>query len=134
MLTIRNEQMTVLGAYMRQSFEERMLKNISANFPRKYQAMLDPQRGDANIRRLIQEGMTLAAGFGIKDRKDVAGFVHLMVGVAPDFLNQPHMKWVATILNSKAIPNRSRMAVVFQQLPERHPEYEHLRCPEAGDI
>lgn len=36
MLTIRKEQMEVLSAYMRQGFEDRMLKHFAEVFPERY--------------------------------------------------------------------------------------------------
>ena len=134
MLTIRKQQMAILDGHMRQSFENRMVRNIAANFVAEYKGMLHPQRGDADVRSLIQRGVAMAAAYGVEAPRDVAGFIHLMVAIAPDFTLQPKMAWAAKILHSTTIPKHARMEIIFQQLPQRLPEYGHLSCPTEGEV
>ena len=134
MLTIRKEQMKALAACMREGFEERMVKNIAENFPVQFRTMWNPKDGDAHVRSLVQKGATAAESYGLEASADLAGFIHLMVAIAPDFDTQPRLEWMAKVLKSGTVPNRARMPFIFDQLGQRHPEYKHLRMPREGKL
>ena len=50
MLTIRQEQMDVLSAHMRQQFEQRMIKHLRAKFPDRTKDLPDER-----IRLVVQD-------------------------------------------------------------------------------
>ena len=84
MLDIRTEQMAAFRAQLLKQFENRMVKHIGQAYPDQFEAMLDPESGDAPVRTLVRKGVEKAAGYGIDIEADVARFIDLMVEIDPD--------------------------------------------------
>ena len=99
MLTIRKAQMQALNGYMKQSFEDRMVRHLSLAFRPQYQAMLDPKGGDKEVRKFIQLGVNRASRYGIATERDVALFIEIMAVAGTEFETKPENRWAAAILH-----------------------------------
>jgi len=124
MLELRKEHTEALSAYMSQRFEDRMVQHLGAAFPERYQRMSEADSSDRPIRELIQKGIKRARHYGIRSERDICHYVELMLVVDPKFETFPQMKWIQKILSSKSVPDDSKMGVIHQQLPTRHPDIE----------
>lgn len=122
MLTIRKTQMQALNAYMRQSFEDRMVRHLAQAFPELYQAMLDPKGGDRRVRGFIQEGVRRAARYDIKSERDVALFIEVMAAVDEHFEEKPEMKWAAAILKDPSLRGDDRIWLVYNRVAKQRTE------------
>jgi hypothetical protein len=119
MLTIRREQMEVLGAYMRQSFEDRLVQHIAQSFPAQFRKLAPPPGNDEPVRTLIKQGIERAGDHGITSERDVRRFIDLMVTLGPDFETKADTAWAQSILRDKTLPARVRMELIHQQLAAR---------------
>jgi hypothetical protein len=119
MLTIRREQMEALSAYMRQSFEDRMVRHIAQSFPAEFKRMASPSAGDQPIRVLIRQGIERAGSNEITSERDVGRFIDLMIVMGPDFETNTEAAWARSVLRDKTLPARVRMELIHQQLPVR---------------
>lgn len=119
MLTIRREQMEVLSAYMRQRFEDRMVRQIAQSFPEQFKKLAPPPSGDEPVRALIRQGIERAGSNEITSRRDVGRFIDLMVALGPDFETRAETAWAQSILRDKSISSRARIELIHQQLPAR---------------
>lgn len=111
MLTIRKEQMEVLSAYMRQGFEDRMLKHFAEVFPERYEKAKEEE-----YRLLIRSGIEKAASYEVRDEHSVALFLDLMMGDGPDFDQLPAHAWMRTILTDKSLSGSAKMQLIYERL------------------
>jgi len=121
MLVIRKEQMAVLSDYMRQGFEDRMVRFLSAIFPERLAHISDAKARETHLRELIGDGIRRAAKYGIELERDVADYLTLMVAVHRDFEDQEEMKWARSILDNQEFSGHSKMKLIVHRLPEQFP-------------
>jgi len=124
MLRFRKAQIDTLSEYMRRSFENRMVDHIAEEFPDKYKAMLDKERGDAPVRELVRRGVEKAEGYGLNSERDVALFIDLMVRVEPEFDQRPDMDWACEILKSDSVPQDGKVDAIHAELDAREAPLE----------
>ena len=122
MLTIRREQLEVLSAYMRQSFEDRMVRHLAQSFPTQFKKLASGS--DEPVRLLIRQGVDRAAGYQITSERDVGRFIEVMVAVHPQFETMQEMNWARQILGEKVLTSRARMDLIYQRLRDEHPSLE----------
>ncbi len=91
-----------------------MAKHLRRVFPDRCESL-----GDAAVARLIQEGIRKASTYHITSERDVALFIDLMVGIAPDFDQQPDMVWGRNILEDKTLTPGDKMDLIFSHLKNR---------------
>lgn len=132
MLTIRKTQMQVLSAFMKRAFEDRLFRHITYAFPQQTKILCGDSPDEEKLRSLIRQGIEQAADHGLEDRLDVAAFLSLFIGVGPNFTQQERLLWVSKVLQSKTVPIRAKMRLVFHQLPKRNPELSNLRFPKEN--
>jgi hypothetical protein len=119
MLTIRREQMEALSAYMRQSFEDRMVRHLAQSFPAPFKKLAASQANDEPVRALLREGITQAAKYGFSSERDLRQFIDLIMELGPDFETNPETAWVTGILKDHAVPSPARLDLVAQQIQAR---------------
>ena len=95
MLTVRREQMDALSRYSLEQFEAAMLRHLRARFPEQTVGRLDPE-----LRKLIKEGISQAAVYGITLENDVRRYLECVVLYGPDFDRNPETAWAGEILRS----------------------------------
>ena len=120
MLTIRREQMEVLSAYMRQSFEDRMVRHIAAAFPATFKAMKTGGPGDTAVRTFIQSGILKAGQYAIRAERDVASYIEFTLLHGPDFEHGRGLELVLTYLKDARLPGHAKMTVVREILARQH--------------
>lgn len=121
MLVIRKEQMAVLSDYMRQRFEDRMVRFLIATFPERLSHIPEAKAREAHLQELIGEGIKRAAKHAIELEQDVADYLALMVAVHRYFEDQEEMKWARSILDSQEFSGHSKMKLIVHRLPEQFP-------------
>jgi hypothetical protein len=124
MLTIRREQMEVLSAYMRQSFEDRMVRHLTQSFPAQFKRLAPPTSGDETVRALIRQGIGKAASYDITSERDVGRFIEVMVAIDPRFDEPGVLDWARQILREKILSPPARMDLIYQRLKDEQPALE----------
>lgn len=98
MLKIRREQTEAFREVEIKGFEDRMLDHLWTLFPANCEVL-----GDASLRRLVREGITRAARYGIDTEYGVCVFVDAMFAYGRDFDTDPSLPWALEILTSRSI-------------------------------
>ena len=104
MLTIRQEQLRVLGDIQREKFDEWLLDHLKKFFGEKCRRL-----GDTRLRQLIQYGTHRAASYGFTSKRDTCKYLDLMMVFGRDFDKLP---WADEILKKRRDP-AGRMALLF---------------------
>ena len=116
MLTLRPEQIEVLRAAMRKSYEDRLIRHLTKLFPEAIKKMIDPDGQDKPLRQFIDAGIKKAESFNIRAERNVTLFIDLMVGISPDFFQQRDMTWVRNILRKETLTETEKMDLIFEQM------------------
>jgi hypothetical protein len=90
---IRREQMDVLRAAALRGFQDEMVLHLADFSPPLFKAA-----GEEQIRKTIQLGMELAAGYGFDLRGPVRLYLDLMLLFGSRFDTDPQYPWAASIL------------------------------------
>ena len=122
MLTVRKQQLDALGAYMRQSFEDRVAQHLVREWPLQVRKLLSAGGSEKPVRDLIQLGIQKAARYGIESEADVMRFIELMVRILPEFDEQKELGWARAILDDRSLPGAAKIGLIQEQLPLRMPE------------
>ena len=120
MLTIRDEQMQVLGAEMERSFMERLTRTIASLFPvcvpsnaQNAEGQQEPQ----GYGELVEGAVKRAEQFHIEKENDIAAFVILTMAArngneaGSDFLS-----WTHPIIVSEDIAGDAKIPLIEHQL------------------
>ncbi len=124
MLIIRREQMEVLGAYMRQSFEDRMVRHLAQSFPVQFKKLVPSPGGEEGVRALIRRGIENAASYDITSERDVGRFIEVMVAVHPQFDALKELDWARQILGENSLMSRAKMDLIYQRLRDELPGFK----------
>ncbi len=119
MLTIRKAQMQALSAYMRESFDNRMVRHIATAFPaeaRRLRASAGPEDG---VRALVRHGVTKAERYSIRVERDIASFIEFMVVLGPEFENASGMESVRRTLTNRELPGHAKVVAVGHLISRR---------------
>ena len=114
MLTIRKEQMQVLGEYMLQMFKNRMIRHLREAFLVQLEKITDEE-----LCALVDTGIEKAEYYGIKAEDDVQNFLEFMVSYSPDFDTNPETSWAGSILSRKDLEGSSKMIHLKKIAPEK---------------
>ena len=98
MLTLRKEQVKVLGPLGMKSFEDRVVAHLHKIFPAEAQALGEPKLHDA-----IRYGTQRARSYSIVSERDVCKYIDLSILYGRDFDKDPNLPWAQSILENKAI-------------------------------
>src|SRR5262249_2276026 len=121
-------------AYMRQTFEDRMIRRLKSTFPTQVKDLLGPDPKDERLRYLIRDQVNRAAAYGIDERLDLAAFVDLAIMAGLNFEEQKSLSWMGKVLRAATVPARAKMRLIFDQLPHRNPEMGGLRYPKENSV
>ncbi len=117
MLVIRKKQFTAIkedaGSFYA-AFETSMISHIKTVFPDQAEVMTDEE-----IRVLVREGVEKAAAYRIARSENVALFIDLLVGLAPDFDTREDIAWIRDILEDGQLSEDVRMTLIYRELPGR---------------
>jgi len=101
MLTIRMQQMEVLGRARAEAFEREMAAHLGRRFPRAHFAS-----GEPHLRSFVAEGIRLGRTFGLSDRFDLRRFLEFRAEYGENF---HQLDWAARILNDKHLSGCGKM-------------------------
>ncbi len=118
-MIIRKGQMDSLGAQMRKSFEDRMVKHVRRFYPGKAKAL-----GEEKLRVTIREGMAKADRYHVLRERDVARFIQLKYALELEYDEQPEMAWCKEILKNHSLSGEAKMTQIYDELPDRLREIE----------
>ena len=115
MLTVRQQQMDSLSAYMTRQFEDRTLAHLRSDKAAQIQGQSEGQ-----LRATIRRGIERAGYYGITLEPDVQRYIDLMVRCGAEFDAAAATRWAGTELRKRAVPARKRLDAIEQRL-ESHP-------------
>ena len=104
MLTIRPDQLQTLSELMLKQFEDRMVTHLRAMYPDATQA-----KPEAELRRLIQEGIVRARGYQVKTENNVRRYLECMVSYGTRFDSGPETAWAGKILRDAKLTGTQKM-------------------------
>lgn len=110
MHVIRKEQMEALSAYMRQSFEDRMVEHIAADFPELFARMKEE-----GSREFVRAGVERCAPHGIDTEGGIRFIVDLLLE-HPDFDESRDMAWARTILQDGELSGQAKVNLIEKRL------------------
>lgn len=93
-MTIRSEQIEVLGQDMFRRFVDRMCAYLRSNFEQQ-----TINTSDDELRRTVMAGIEKAETYNVTDEADVQRYLEYVVGYGADFDTAP---WAAPILKKRA--------------------------------
>ena len=111
MLTINARQMAVFAAEARRRFVAKMRDHATSMFPQRTK-----QLGSDRLDQLIEDGIAAASRYGLITEQDVALFIDLMIGLAPDFDAAPECAWVRPFLEGDS---PARMELLYASAQRR---------------
>jgi hypothetical protein len=103
-LTIRNEQLRVLGAQRRTDFEVRLARHLLRFFPAKI-GSLSPD----DLEVFIRHGSSRAQRYGLDTERDICKYLSLMCVFGRDFDSDARQPWAGEILRRPFRTSRSKM-------------------------
>lgn len=107
MLVIRQTQIEEFARIDRNVFEEWMLQHVEKFFPERFR-----ERGANAIRQTIRLGISRAASYGIRSKRDVCRFIDVMVVLGPGFDTDERFSWAQNILTGRANPTARVSALI----------------------
>jgi len=99
LLVIRDDQMQVFAAAELHQFEKQMTAAVMRRFPAKTRAA-----GPEVVTKLVRHGITRAAAYGIRAKRDVAQYITLCMRFGRNFDKDPRLPWAARILSKQQDP------------------------------
>lgn len=109
--------MEALDAYMRRSFENRVLVQLAAVHPAWFKSL-----GEPAARQLIQTGVSKSLAYGIESEGDIQAMIEFMVEHTPHFERQPPTHWARELLEDKTLSGEAKIRVIRERLKPVLPE------------
>jgi hypothetical protein len=98
MLTIRKEQMRVLGSVALRSFEMALVRHFFEFFQDECRLL-----GTHQVRRVVQLGMSRAMPLGYKTNREIGLYINLMFMLGSDFENDPQIPWARDQIRDQGV-------------------------------
>lgn len=116
-MIIRREQIRAFEAYMKASFEDRMVAHMAENFPRQYAACTRDEPDDTGARELVRRAVAKATALGAKTEGNIQQMLEIMLETSPDFEQEESMGWARAILDDDTLAGGTRIRLVHEKLP-----------------
>jgi hypothetical protein len=110
-LIIRNAQMAVLGRISHDSYIDSMVRYISKEYPRRFQAM-----GEIGTREFVVDAIEKGRRNGIETKGGAAVLLELMIAFGKDFQNSPHKDWANELLAHPTLPAQIKMRILRERM------------------
>lgn len=107
MLLIRKEQMDVLSVYMRNQFEQRMIKHLRVKFPDRTKDL-----SDERIRLVVQDSMRKAESYDIEYEDDIRRFIEYLVIYGTQLDVREETQWIGDILRRDDLNGTAKMNLI----------------------
>jgi len=115
-MIIRRDQIRAFEAYMKASFEDRMVAHIKSAYPDRYEEYTRGGDGDAGVRRVIQRAVDRAIALGARREGSIQQLLEIMVETSPDFESDPAMAWARQILEDQMLAGGTRILLAREKL------------------
>lgn len=116
MLIIKQSQIEQLGAHLRDRFVRAMSAHVRSNFADRFAIL-----GEEAVGRLIIEGITKAATFGIVSERDCGGLIHFMFATQPDFDQRPEFQWAVDALRTPGFEPTELVDLLYTRWGDHRP-------------
>ena len=103
--------MSVLERVSDDTYTERMVRYISREYPRQYQAM-GPIGTSEFVRGAIQKGRRNH----VETRGGLAVLIELMIAFGESFQNSPHQDWANELLAHPTLPAPIKMRILHDRM------------------
>jgi len=113
MLLIRKKQMKILNAVMRERFIQKMLEHLRDVFSEEIK-----DKPDEEMRTVIEDGISKASEYNIREEQEVALFIDLIVGMGRDFAKQEGNEWMLSILEKPKLNEHEKMDLLYTRLQD----------------
>lgn len=114
MLSIRKDQLTVLGVHSRTEFVHRLVVHLAAEYPGWYE-----ERQDKQAREFIRRAIDIGESYEIRGRWAVVTFVEMMLEFGEAFEKSADREWAMELLRHRSLPDRLRVQMLSERLRER---------------
>jgi hypothetical protein len=104
MLKVRKTQMDSLSEAMLKQFEDRMVIHLRSACPEQTHDM-----PDANLRVMVQSGISKAREYGVIAEDDIRRYLELMIVYGTDFDISPQTSWAGEILQTKDLDGSAKI-------------------------
>ncbi len=96
MLTIRAEQMAILGTSVRKNFELEMADHLSQFFPEQC-----AKQSEEGLSKFVATNIDRALGYGLERERDVCKFLDVAMALGEDFDRSGDYPWAKEILEDE---------------------------------
>ncbi len=107
MLSIRQEQMDILSDYMRDQFEQRMIKHLRLKFPERTKDLPDER-----IRIVVQNSTKKAESYGIEYEDDIRRFIEYFAIYGTRLDIREETQWIGDILRRRDLDGTAKMDLI----------------------
>jgi len=115
MLTIRAQQLAILGADAERQFIERMCLHLRQQFPDETK-----ERNDAELQQQIRNEIRTAKTFELISERDIVLYLHLGMMYGPGFIENEQNAWMLGYLEDVEVPSVSdRMQRLYQTVIQK---------------
>lgn len=105
--------MEALSRAAKGAFIARLGQRLRERFPQLIEKHgLDQARIDLVCQRVVD----VAAGYGIRDEQDVAGFFDCVMLLGPDFVRDPRMPWAQATLARPDLSGAQKVALLHDHV------------------
>ncbi|MGA7235374.1 MAG: hypothetical protein WBY44_06830 [Bryobacteraceae bacterium] len=117
MLTIRNEQMTVIATAAWRMFEDRLVRRFETELPRRFGELGEPE-----VRKITGQSIESGRRYAFSSEADIGELARLAVEYAPDLHDAPGWGWARELLGQRGLSSSNRIAILAYRM--RTPQAE----------
>jgi len=118
-MIIRRDQIRAFEAYMKQSFEDRMVAHMAQRYPRQYEKYTSGGLDDTGARDLVRRAIEKASAIQARREGSIQQMLEIMLETSPEFERDDATAWTREILADNALAGGTRILLVHQKLHER---------------
>ena len=111
MLTIRTEQLKVLGGPAREVFEQWLARQLAERFPNHLHSF-----DEAAVAAFVARAVARASGYGITTAAAITGFAGFLVEFGENFENLPDDSEARAILEDREFPGQLKVQLLHECL------------------
>ena len=120
-MIIRREQMRAFEAYMRQSFEDRMVAHMRDDYPVEYARHTGDSERDEGAHELVRLAVERAGRVGATTEGAIQQYLEIMLDSSPDFESEEAMRWAREILADGTLAGATRIQLIHRKVSGTKP-------------
>jgi len=114
MFVLRPEHLEAFAQSYRDSFEDRMVREVDQRYPTKFDEM-----GEEAVRAQIRDGVDRSLKYGISAPPHVARFIRFTFALGPRFDMSRRTAWARPILEDDSMPPGDRLDKIRKEARKR---------------